>query len=224
MADEVRFRAASGGEARGELALPAGAGRVPAVLLFHEWWGVNDHIRSIARRLAEAGFAALAIDLFDGKTTKDAGEAGQLMSGLDWGRAIDQARGAVDWLAAHERTTGRVGAVGFCMGGALTFAAAAAIPHLGAAVPFYGVPADQDWARIKAPVLAHFARRDGWAKPSSAEAIQKAVVAAGGTMELHVYEADHAFVNDTRPEVHDPESARVAWDRTVAFLTDHLRH
>lgn len=224
MAEQVRFQAASGGEARGELALPAGAGRVPALLLFHEWWGLNDHVRSLIGRLAGAGFATLALDLFDGRVTRDAGEAGQLMGGLDWSEAMDRARGAVDWLAAHERTTGRVGAVGFCMGGALTFAAAVNIPHLGAAVPFYGVPSEQDWARIKAPVLAHFARRDDWAKPSAAEAIQAKLVAAGGSMELHVYEAEHAFVNDTRPEVHHPENAQLAWERTVAFLKDHLRH
>ena len=105
-----------------------------------------------------------------------------------------------------------------------TFAAAATIPHLGAAVPFYGVPPHGEWSRIKAPVLAHFARRDAWAKPAAAEAVRDAVVAAGGTMEVHVYDADHAFVNDTRPEVHDPENARLAWERTVAFLKDHLRH
>jgi carboxymethylenebutenolidase len=110
------------------------------------------------------------------------------------------------------------------MGGALTFAAAVNIPHLGAAVPFYGVPGDLDWARIKAPVLAHFAKRDDWAKPAAAEAIRDRLVAAGGTMELHVYDADHAFVNDTRPEVHHPENARLAWERSVAFLKDHLRH
>lgn len=224
MAKRVHFPAASGGEAQGELALPAASGRVPGVILFHEWWGLNDHVRSLIERLSAAGFAALALDLYDGKTTKDADEAGELMNGLDWSRAMDRARGAVDWLAAHERTSGRVGAVGFCMGGALTFAAAATIPHLGAAVPFYGVPPQGEWAKIKAPVLAHFARRDGWAKPAAAEAIREAVVAAGGTMELHVYDADHAFVNDTRPEVHDPENARLAWERTVAFLKDHLRH
>jgi carboxymethylenebutenolidase len=109
------------------------------------------------------------------------------------------------------------------MGGALTFAAAAAIPHLGAAVPFYGLPPSGAWHRVKAPVLAHFASRDGWAKPEGARAIQEAITAAGGSMELHVYEADHAFVNDTRPEVHDPESARLAWERSVAFLRAHLR-
>lgn len=224
MAKRVHFEAASGGRTEGELALPATGGRVPGVILFHEWWGLNDHVRSLIGRLSEAGFAALALDLYDGKTTKDAAEAGELMNGLDWSRAMDRTRGAVDWLAAHERTNGRVGAVGFCMGGALTFAAATTIPHLGAAVPFYGVPPQGEWARIKAPVLAHFARRDGWAKPAAAEAIRDALVAAGGTMELHVYDADHAFVNDTRPEVHDPENARLAWERTVAFLQAHLRH
>jgi carboxymethylenebutenolidase len=223
MTERVQWATASGGGATGELAVPAATGRAPAVLVFHEWWGLNDHIRSILGRLAEAGFAALAVDLYDGKTTKDATEAGKLMEELDWKVALERARGAIDFLAVHERTNGRVGVLGFCMGGALTLAAAAALPHLGAAVPFYGLPPSGDWAKVKAPVLAHFASRDYWAKPEGAQAIRTAIEAAGGSMELHVYEADHAFVNDTRPEVHDPENARLAWDRSIAFLTAHLR-
>ncbi len=222
MAERVRFKAGDG-EAQGELALPHQAGRAPAVLLFHEWWGLNDHIRSLLGRLAEAGFVALALDLFDGKSTKDAEEAGKLMNGLDWQLALTRAGGAVDHLATHERSNGRVGVMGFCMGGALTLASAAALPHLGAAVAFYGLPPSGDWQKVKAPVLAHFASRDGWAKPEGAEAIRAAIQAAGGSMELHVYDADHAFVNDTRPEVHDPAAARLAWDRSTAFLADHLR-
>ena len=147
----------------------------------------------------------------------------QLMGELDWKVSLERARGAIDWLAAHERTNGRVGALGFCMGGALTFAAAAALPHLAAAVPFYGIPPSGAWERVKAPVLAHFAARDQWAKPEGARAIQEAITAAGGSMELHVYDADHAFVNDTRPEVHDPASAKLAWDRSIAFLRAHLQ-
>jgi carboxymethylenebutenolidase len=222
MADRIELEAAGGGKAAGELALPEAKGRVPAVLLFHEWWGLNDHVRSLIGRLAESGIAALALDLYDGATTKDAGEAGKLMGGLDWALAMRRARGAVDYLAAHPRTNGRVGAIGFCMGGALTLAAACAIPHLGAAVPFYGVPPKADWAAAKAPILAHFASRDDWAKASVAEGIQAEVRAAGGSMELFVYEADHAFVNDTRPEVYSAENAKLAWDRSVAFLQARL--
>jgi carboxymethylenebutenolidase len=227
MAERVHWpvgtTATSGGVAAGELSLPTATGRAPAVLVFHEWWGLNDHIRSILGRLAEAGFAALAVDLYDGKTTRDAEEAGKMMGELDWKLALDRARGAVDFLAVHERTNGRVGVLGFCMGGALTLAAAAALPHLGAAVPFYGLPPSGAWEKVKAPVLAHFAARDQWAKPEGAQAIRSAIEAAGGSMELHVYDADHAFVNDTRPEVHHPENARLAWDRSIAFLTEHLR-
>jgi carboxymethylenebutenolidase len=109
------------------------------------------------------------------------------------------------------------------MGGKLTFVAAAAIPEIAAAVPFYGVPSPAtDYSKVKAPILAHFAAHDDWAKPAAAEAIQKQLVARGQSMELHVYDAQHAFVNDTRPDVYSPDVAKLAWDRTIAFLKQHL--
>jgi carboxymethylenebutenolidase len=215
---------ASSGKAAGEIALPAGEGRVPSVIVFHEWWGLNDHIRSLLERLAADGIAALAIDLYDGRTTKDAGEAAKLMGELDSEKAVDRAKGALAYLKSHPRSNGKVGALGFCMGGALTFRAAAGIPELGAAVPFYGVPdaSKVDFGGVRAPILAHFAKRDEWATPASAEAIRDKLVASGRTMQLEVYDADHAFVNDTRPEVYSPEAAKLAWSRTIAFLRQHL--
>ncbi len=222
MSERIEFQAEGGGAASGEIELPVGAARGPAVVLFHEWWGLNDHVRSLLRRLGEAGFVALAVDLFDGETTKDPAVAGKLMGALDWGVAMQRTWGAVQYLASHPRSNGHVGAIGFCMGGALTLAAACAIPELGAAVPFYGVPAKADWAAAKAPIQAHFATRDQWAKASIAEEVQREVRAGGGSMELFVYDADHAFVNDTRPEVHHPENAKLAWSRATAFLQEKL--
>ncbi|HSN98217.1 MAG TPA: dienelactone hydrolase family protein [Candidatus Nanopelagicales bacterium] len=223
MADKIAFRSKSGGEASGELALPAGDDKAPAVVLIQEWWGVNDHIRSLLARLTEAGFVALAPDLYHGTVTKDPNEAGRLLAELDKPRALDEIAGAVSYLASHPRSNGKVGVMGFCMGGAFSFAAAATIPELGAAVPFYGVPAPApDYAEVRAPILAHFAARDGWAKPSDAEAIQRQLQALGKAMELHIYDADHAFVNDTRPEVYAPEAAKLAWDRSIAFLREQL--
>jgi carboxymethylenebutenolidase len=136
-------------------------------------------------------------------------------------------RGRRLWLTEERlvpvEAASHVGAVGFCMGGALCFSAAATIPRLGAAVPFYGIPSKAtDYSKVKAPILAHFAARDTWAKPALAEALQRELAARGQPMELHVYDADHAFMNDTRPEVHHPEAARLAWDRTTAFLREHL--
>ena len=119
------------------------------------------------------------------------------------------------------RCTGKVAVMGFCMGGALAFATACRVPGLCAVVPFYGVPTAADWSKVDAPIQAHFASRDGWAKASSAKEIQAALAARNQPMELHVYDADHAFMNERRPEVHDPAAARLAWQRACDFIRQH---
>jgi carboxymethylenebutenolidase len=211
------------GPFEGEIALPPGEGRAPAVLLFQEWWGVTDHIRSLVSRLAREGFVVFAPDLYDGKTTKDAGEAQKLMSSLDWPKSLDRAKASIEWLSAHERSNGKVAVMGFCMGGALTLATASIAPEVVAAVPFYGMPdrANFKLESIKAPILKHVASRDEWVKPAAAEALRDDVNKAGGSMTVEVYEADHAFVNDTRPEVYDAANAKLAWSRSVEFLKRH---
>jgi carboxymethylenebutenolidase len=194
------------------------------VIVIQEWWGVNDHIRSIVDRLASAGFVALAPDLFHGAVTADATEAMRLMTELDGDRSMDEIAGAVTFLAGHPRGNGKVGIIGFCMGGAFALRAAANIPELAAAVPFYGLPDSKkaDTSKIRCPVLGHYAAKDQFVKAERALAIQDEMRARGQEIEIHVYDADHAFVNDTRPEVHAPEHAKVAWDRTVAFLKKHV--
>ncbi|MBK8254225.1 MAG: dienelactone hydrolase family protein [Polyangiaceae bacterium] len=220
----VEFETKFGKKAAGELALPSGTNKAPAVVLIQEWWGVNDHIRTILNRLADEGFIALAPDLYHGKVTKDPGEAGSLMQSLDQVLALEEIEAAATFLGGHPRAGGRVGIMGFCMGGMLTFRAAESISDFHCAVPFYGAPSPDQYnvAKVRAPILAHFAERDQWAKPEIAQQIQKNLTARGGTMTLHVYDADHAFFNDTRPEVHSPENAQLAWTRSVQFLHTHL--
>lgn len=220
----ITFEAKSGAPASGELTEPAGAGKAPGVLLIQEWWGLNDHIRSLAKRLADAGFLVLSPDLYHGVVTTDPAEAAGLMTALDGERSMDELKGAFAFLAAHEGCSGKVGVIGFCMGGAFAFRAAANIAELGAAVPFYGVPpaASAPYAAVKCPVLAHVASRDEWVPVAKVEAIREQIQAAGGQMEVCVYEADHAFVNDTRPEVYSPDDAKRAWERSIAFLHEHL--
>lgn len=220
----IELETARGEKSSGELAVPAGEGKAPAVVLIQEWWGVNDHIRSLLDRLAADGFLALAPDLYHGKITKDAGEAGQLMTALDHARALRDIEAAAQALLAHPRAGGRVGVMGFCMGGMLTFRALETISDFSCGVPFYGAPPPDQYnvAKVRAPILAHFASRDGWAKPEIAEQIMRNLTARGGSMTLHLYDADHAFVNDTRPEVHSPENAALAWQRSVSFLHTHL--
>lgn len=224
MTTRVEFKAKSGAPASGELSLPEGADKAPGLVLVQEWWGVNDHIRSLADRFAKEGFVVVAVDLYHGTVTKDFNEAGALMQALDGKQAMDDIAGAVAYLQAHARCNGKVGVTGFCMGGAYAFAATSALPEVGAAVPFYGIPPAErmDFTRMKAPILAHFASRDGWAKPERAQEIVAAINAAGGSAAVEIYEADHAFVNDTRPEVYVADAAKLAWDRSVKFLHQHL--
>jgi carboxymethylenebutenolidase len=226
MPQRISFTSKSGTPIEGEIALPGGDIKAPGVVLIQEWWGLNDHIRSFLDRLAGAGFIALAPDLYHGAVTKEFGEAEALMKALNWDKALDEIGGAATYLHGHERCIGRVGVTGFCLGGALTFAAATHYPDLFmAAVPFYGIPpepARADYSKIRAPIQAHFAARDQWAKPELAEVIKEEVERRGQTMELHIYDADHAFVNDTRPDVYNIEAAKLAWRRATEFLHKHL--
>ena len=207
----------SAGEATGVLVTPDGTtGKPPGVVVIQEWWGINDQIQAIAERYAAAGFVAVVPDLYHGKLAKDAEEAGQLMKALDFGKAVQEIAGAVAFLRA--RSSGKVAVTGYCLGGALTFASAVNIRGLAAVVPFYGLPGDLDWTKIDAPVQAHFATHDDWATVAGAEKIKAAVKVP---MELHVYDAQHAFCNDRRPDVYNPEAAKQAWDRALAFVRSH---
>ncbi len=223
MTTRVDFDSKNGTHIHGELKEPAGTGKAPALLVVQEWWGVNDHIRSLVDRFAEAGFLALAPDLYHGKTTKDAGEAGKLMGALDWKVAVEDVAGAFAFLEKHPRSNGKVGITGFCMGGAVALASAAQLPGLRAVVPFYGIPdASTDFSKLNGPVLGHFAKRDQYIPAAGAEGLGKRLRDAGKSAEIHLYDADHAFVNDTRPEVYNAAEAKVAWERTLKFLHAEL--
>lgn len=210
------------GSVNGVLELPAGDAPAPAVVLIHEWWGVTEQIEATAKRWADEGFICLVPDLFHGETAPltDAAKANALMSKLDFGRAVQEIAASVDFVRAHARCSGKVAVTGYCMGGALTLASAVNIRGLAATVPFYGLPGDLDWTRIDAPVQAHFAQHDDWATVAGAQQIAAAVRVP---MELHVYDAQHAFCNERRPEVYAAAAAQQAWARAVAFVRTHTR-
>jgi carboxymethylenebutenolidase len=224
MTTRVTFESKTGSDASGELAEPGGSGKVPTVVLIQEWWGVNDHVRDLCERLAKEGFLVLAPDLYHGKSTKDPTEAAKLMTELDTLGAVKDIAGAVASLKKHARSNGKVGVIGFCMGGALAFASACHIEGLSAVAPFYGIPPAEkvDYSKVTAPIIAHVAKKDEWVTVAKAEEIKKQLDGRGHPMELHTYDADHAFMNDTRPQVYDPANAKLAWDRTVAFFKKHL--
>ena len=204
------------GEASGVLVTPAGGAKAPAVVVLQEWWGVNDQIQAIAARYAEAGFLAIVPDLYHGKIAKDADEAGAMMKALDFGKAVQEIAGAVAFV--RERSTGKIAVTGYCMGGALALASAVHLRGLAAVVPFYGLPGDLDWTKVDAPIQAHFATHDEWATVAGAEKVKAAVKAP---MELFTYDAQHAFANERRPEVYNPEAAKLAWDRALGFVRSH---
>ena len=217
--------ATNGRNSRGYLATPA-SGRGPGVIVIQEWWGLVDHVKDVADRFAGEGFAALAPDLYHGETAASPDDAGKLMMALDVGRAERDLRGAVDHLLARgEVAGGRVGAVGFCMGGQLALFAACANPKVGACVDFYGIhPAvTPDLASLQAPVLGFFAEKDSFVTPDAARRLEADLQAAGKDVEITIFDgADHAFFNDTRAEAYHARYAAECWTRMLAFYRRHL--
>lgn len=206
----------SAGDASGVLVTPSGGGKPPGVVVLQEWWGVNEQIQSVAARYADEGFVALVPDLYHGQVATNVEEAGRMMKALDHGKAVQEIAGAVAFL--RERSNGKVAVTGYCLGGALSLASAVNIRGLAAVVAYYGLPGDLDWSKVDAPIQAHFAKHDDWATVAGAQKIKAAVSVP---MELHIYDAQHAFANDRRPEVYNVEAAKQAWGHTLTFLRAH---
>ena len=213
----------NGGTCEGYLAGDSG----PGVVVIQEWWGLNDHIKDIVDRVAAAGFVALAPDLYHGASATEPDGAGKLMMGLNVGEAAKDMSGAIDLL--QQRTgSAKVGAVGFCMGGGLALVAACHRPDAVAAVaPFYGLipwaSAQPDWSALAAKVEGHYAADDAFFTPDNAAALQAQLRDLGKDATLHVYAGcDHAFFNDTRPEVYNASAAATAWDRTINLFRTTL--
>jgi carboxymethylenebutenolidase len=224
MGQMIQFPA-NGHTTSGYLAVPA-AGKGPALIVIQEWWGLVDHIKDLCDRFAREGFVSLAPDLYHGTATKSPDEAGKLFMALNITKVGADLRGACEALLARaEVTSKRVGVLGFCMGGQLALYAGAEFPdRIAAVVDFYGIHPNVriDPARLKVPVQAHFAQRDNSVKEADARALVEKVQAAGGSIEAHYYDADHAFFNDTRPTVYDKACAGTAWGRSLEFLHRHI--
>jgi carboxymethylenebutenolidase len=218
--ETVAIRSPGGRSAKGALALPKSPG--PAILLLHEWWGLNDQVKSVARELAEAGYVALALDLYDGKVATDADTAGKYMGALDRTVAMDLMGAAIDWLRQHPKGNGKVGTVGWCMGGGLALDASIARP-VDATVVYYGRVDHPmtELQQLKGPVQGHFAERDEWINHAMVDPFAAAMKKAGKTLDLYWYEADHAFGNPTGANFQKPDSER-AWQRTLDFFRKQL--
>lgn len=225
MAEMIEF-ASNGGTASGYLATPEGGSGLPLVVI-QEWWGLVPHIEDVCDRFAAEGFVALAPDLYRGVTTTEPDEAGKLMMSMNIEQAGKDMSGAVDEVARRAGSD-RVGVTGFCMGGGLALVSAAQRPDkVAACVPWYGlIPwegAQPDWSTLQASVLGHYAELDGYFGPGPVAELQGALDAAGKDAELIVHPGvDHAFFNDTRPEVYDAVTAATAWGQTLSFLRAQL--
>ncbi|SCM76283.1 conserved hypothetical protein [uncultured Pleomorphomonas sp.] len=213
------------GDVRGYLVRPAkAAGKVPGIVVVHENRGLNPYIEDVARRVAKAGFIALAPDGLTslGGYPGNDDKGRELQQQVDPEKLMNDFFAAVEFLISHEATTEKVGITGFCYGGGVSNAAAVAYPELGAAVPFYGrQPRAEDVPRIKAPLLLHYAELDdgvnaGW------PAYETALKENGKIYEAHIYPGtNHGFHNDSTPR-YDEAAAKLAWDRTIDWFTRYL--
>ncbi|WP_322068671.1 dienelactone hydrolase family protein [Paraburkholderia bannensis] len=220
----ISFNRPDGKSLQGYLATPEKTEGAPAIVVIQEWWGLNDQIRGVADRLANAGYYALVPDLYRGKQTVEEEEAHHLMSGLDFGDAASQdIRGAVDHL---KTLTDRIGVSGYCMGGALTLLAINQIPGLSGAVVWYGFPPLEylDASKITVPVLGHWGTQDAFFKIETVDELETKLRDGGVNVEFHRYMAYHAFANETAVgegrishTQFDPVWSQQAWDRTLTF-------
>lgn len=221
-ATRVSYAGASG-PVGGYLVKPADRTVMKTVIVIHENRGLNAHIEDVARRIAKEGFIAFAPDLLSplGGTPKDEDKARDMIGQLKPPQTIEDLRAAIDWLALD--VAGKIGAVGFCWGGGVTNRLAVAEPRLSAAVVYYGPsPPAEDVPKIKAPLLLHYAgldKRINDGVPPYVDALE----AHGKSFEKHVYDGvDHAFNNDANAARHNADAAKLAWGRTIAFLSKNL--
>ena len=213
----------NGGTVPAYLCRPSGDGASPGVIVLQEWWGLEPHIKDIAERYARAGFVALAPDLYHGNVTAEPDEARKLAMGMDRERAIREIASSIGYLKAQSYVNGKVGTVGYCMGGGLSIAAACNIEEVDASIIYYGgSPSDEDLAKVRVPVLGLYGGADGGVPVTVASALSEALEKNGTPYDVHIYGgAPHAFFNDTR-ESYREEAATDSWERTLTFFQKNL--
>lgn len=193
-----------------------------AVVLIHEWWGINEHIRDLAGRFAREGYLCVAPDLYRGRVASDTEEASAMMQALEIDDGLETIRKALAAVKENYKIK-RFAITGFCMGGTFALRAACEIPELKAAAPFYGdIPEENVLAKLTVPTLFIAGERDAWINPAKMNTLKE--IAARHSLPVAVvsYDADHAFFNDTRPQVYHPEAAADAWRRVLEHFKKHL--
>ena len=220
--EEVTLTTPGGHSVVAALATPART-PAPAVLLVHEWWGLNDQIKAVAAEFAREGYLALAVDLYDRRVATTPDDARSYMQQVDPAAATETLAVWIDWLESQSSATGDIGTVGWCFGGGWLLAASLVRP-VEATVVYYGRVnrTAAELAPLDSPVLGHFATRDGWIDRNMVGGFERAMESAGKTYEVHWYEADHAFANPTSAR-YDADDAALAWQRTLSFFRKHLK-
>jgi len=211
----------------GVLYTPSGTGPFPALVVIHEWWGLNDWVEEQAQKLAEQGYVALAVDLYRGKVAKTSDEAHELSRGLPEDRGMRDLRAAVAYLESQKNVDPKkVGAIGWCMGGGWAMGLAEYEPSLAVAVVNYGeLPSDDATMKpIHAAILGSFGGQDRGIPPDDVHKFEQQMKALGKKVEVKIYpDAGHAFENPNNKQGYRPQDAQDAWQRTVAFLEENLK-
>lgn len=212
---------------KGFQAWPQKPGPFPAVIILHEWWGLNSHMQDLTFRLAQHGYVALAVDQygrFGGVVTADPAHAAQLMAKIDHTQLVQDLNAATAYLNYQDYVKkNRIAVLGFCMGGSNALTYACARRQLRAVVAFYGKVPQGSLAGLQCPVLYHQAETDDWITEEEVAALSSALTSRNVPCEIHKYPGTaHAFFNDTRPEVYKPDAAAEAWSRTLAFLDQYI--
>ncbi|CAN5423752.1 dienelactone hydrolase family protein [soil metagenome] len=193
-----------------------------AVIVIQEWWGLNEHIKDIANRYADEGFVAVAPDLYRGRIAANPAEAGEMMHALSSEDGLDTIKNAID-AAALAFDLSHFGITGYCMGGTFALLAACELEGLSAAAPFYGdIPGDDILQKLTTPTIFISGTRDAWINPEKVAGLEDAAERFELPVHSVKYNADHAFFNNTRPEVYDETAARDAWALVIGFFNDKL--
>ncbi len=210
----------------GFLAVPAGKGPFPALVVIHEWWGLNDQIKAASREIAGEGYVALAVDLFRGTATTNPEEAMRLAKGLPPAQAVSDLNDAVKFLASRRYVReGKIGSVGWCLGGGYSLALALSNPGIAATVIYYGhlVTDPREVEKIPGPVIGFFGEEDKSIPPADVKAFETALRNAGKSVSTHIYPgAGHAFANPTRTDAYRPEATKDSWGKMMEFLEETL--
>ena len=221
MSERTLTFSTSNGDATAYVALPENDGK-KAVIVIQEWWGLNGHIKEIANRYAAEGFIAIAPDLYRGKVATNSDDASKMMHDLAIEDGLDTIKNAIA-AASADLGVSHFGITGYCMGGTFALRAACELEGLSAAAPFYGdIPEEDVLKKLRTPTVFISGTKDQWINPEKVATLEDITERYELPLESLKYDADHAFFNDTRPEVYDASAAQDAWAKVTGFFNDKL--